>query len=207
MAAVSLLLNAESCSRVSGTAEYKSWGKSELIGPPKRVNTVEFVVDNQLGSWSEDAVGYGEGRRYSKDTGQEYVDNGGEVIEYLAGISNWPLLIKMLRPSRFEIWGRIGDKWRPKGAESVDHGYLLHLNRDTSPATAELFIDTTFSLPTRWTEIHPPGPTVGAKREVEIKGLHIPPEWKRLTGMDMSEKGEDLISSMVKDKKDDGLAF
>ena len=174
---------------MSGTAEYRSWGKGSLAGPPKRVDTVEFVVDNQTGRWSERNVKYYQERRYSTESGQEYVDNG-EEIDYLRGISNWPTLIKMLRPSKFEIWGRIGDKWNMKGAETTEHGYLMHLNRDSSPAVAELFIDTTFSLPLRWTEVHPLGPDSGAKKEVEVLGLHIPQEWKQLTGMDMSEQGE-----------------
>lgn len=156
---------------------------------------MHFSVDNGSGSWSEDVVKYGEGRRYSRESGQEYVDDGGEVVDYLSGVSEWPKLIKMLRPTKFEIWGRPGDKWRMTGAESTEHGYLLHLDRDTSSAVAELLIDTTFSLPLRWTEVHPLGPASGAKQEVEIKALHIPQEWKRLTGMDMSEEGEYMFGS------------
>lgn len=156
---------------------------------------MHFTVDNDSGRWSEDVVGYGEGRRYSKESGHEYVDDRGEVVDYLSGISEWPKLVKMLKPSKFEIWGRLGDKWRMTGAESTEHGYLLHLNRDRSPAVAELFVDTTFSLPLRWTEVHPLGPASGAKQEVEIKALHIPEEWKRLTGMGMSEKGEHQMGS------------
>lgn len=153
---------------------------------------MHFSVDNDSGSWSEVVKG-GEGRRYSRESGHEYVDDHGQVIDYLSGVSEWPKLVKMLRPSRFEIWGRPGDSWRM--TESTEHGYLLHLNRDTSLAVAELFIDTTFSLPLRWTEVHPLGPASGAKQEVEILGLHIPPERKRLTGMDMSEQGELMIGS------------
>ncbi|MBD0862609.1 hypothetical protein IA539_15515 [Gordonia sp. zg691] len=199
LAAISLLQNAEVCSRVSGTAEYRQWGKNDLTGPPKHVQTVHFSVDNESGSWSEDDVKYGGGRRFSRESGQEYVDHG-EVVDYLSGISEWPKLIKMLRPSKFEIWGRPGDKWRMTGAESTEHGYLLHLDRDTSPAVAELFIDTTFSLPIRWTEVHPIGPTARAKQEVEILALHIPREWKQLTGMDMSEQGELMVSFMVEER-------
>ncbi|MGW8812987.1 hypothetical protein [Gordonia terrae] len=191
MAAISLLLNAESCSRVSGTAEYRQWSKSDLTGPPIHIRTVHFSVDNETGGWSEDDPKFGEGRRYSTEAGQEYVDNG-KVVDYLSGVSEWPTLIKLLRPSKFKIWGRIGDDWRMTGAESTEHGYLMHLDRDTSQATAELFVDTTFSLPIRWTEVHPLGPTTAAKQQVEILALHIPQEWKRLTGMDMSEKGEDM---------------
>lgn len=50
-------------------------------------------------------------------------------------------------------------------------------------------------LPIRWTEVNQIRPDLGAKQEVEILGLHIPPEWKRLTGMDMSEEGELMIGS------------
>ena len=35
-------------------------------------------------------------------------------------------------------------------------------------------------------------PAAGAKIEVEILGLHIPLEWKQLTGMDLSEVGVDM---------------
>lgn len=151
---------------------------------------MHFTVDNESDRWSEKVVKNGEGRRYSKESGQEYFDERGEVIDYLSGISEWPKLVRMLKPSKFEIWGRLGDKWRMTGAESAEHGYLMHLDREESRSVAELFVDTTFSLPLRWTEVHPLGP---AKQEIEIKGLHIPVEWKRLTGMDMSEKGEHMF--------------
>ncbi|WP_152538075.1 hypothetical protein [Williamsia sp. D3] len=193
--AISLLLNTDSCSRVSGTAVYRMWGKRELhelTGPPKNIQTVEFVVDHELGTWSETVAGRREGRRYSKDTGQEYLDGAGNLIDDQPQISNWPLLIKMLNPTKFDIWGRPGDSWRMTGAESTEHGYLLHFGRDTSPATAELFIDAAhFSLPIRWSEIHPLGPSSAGKREIEITAIHVPDTWKRRMGIDMSEQGED----------------
>ena len=83
------------------------------------------------------------------------------------------------------------------GAESIEHGYLMHLNRDASTPVAELFISTTFSLPIRWTEVYPIGPEIGMKHEVEILALHIPREWKILTGMDMSEEGQDMIGDQL----------
>lgn len=159
-----------------------------------------FSVDNEAGTWSEDITKSGEGRRYSKESGHEYVDNDGKPIEYLSGVSNWPVLIKMLRPTHFEIWGRPGDKWKLSGAEPIEHGHLLHFGRDTSPAVAELFLDNTFSLPMRWTEVHPLGDRRGAKREVEIKAIHVPDAWKRRVGMDMSIEGELAVSSMVEDR-------
>lgn len=193
--AISLLQNTETCTRVSGTAEYRSWGKTDLTGPPKKVRTVEFFVDNELHSWSERTTRFGQTFRYNREAGQELVDDDGQLIppKPPSGFMHWPLLVKMLTPSRFPIWGRPGDAWKMRGAESTEHGYLMHLDRDTSPAEAQLFIDTTFSLPTRWTEIHQIRPDLGGRQEVEIVALHIPPEWKRLTGMDMSEEGEDMI--------------
>lgn len=196
LAAISLLLNTESCSRVSGTAAIKSWGKGDFSGPPKRVQTVQFVVDNISGSWSQIDERYGEGFRYSREFGHEFVDNG-DVVDYLSGLTNWPTQIKMFRPSKFEIWGRPDDKWRIAGAEVAENGYLLHLDRSISQAVAELFIDTTFSLPTHWTEIYPIGDNVGAKKEIEIQAIHVPVAWKEKMGMDMSEEGEDRISFMV----------
>ncbi|WP_043456125.1 hypothetical protein [Gordonia polyisoprenivorans] len=191
LVAISLLQNAEVCSRVSGTAQYRQWGKNDLTGSPRNIQTVHFSLDNESGRWTEDIVKYEERSRHSTESGQEDADQG-EVVDHLSEISEYPRLIKMLRPSKFEIWGRPGDKWKMVGAESIEHGYLLHLIRDTSPAEAELFIDTTFSLPIRWTEVHPMEPAAGAKIEVEILGLHIPLEWKQLTGMDLSEVGVDM---------------
>lgn len=190
--AISLLLNAESCSRVSGTAVYKSWGKGDLSGAPKRVDTVQFMVDNELHAWSERNTKFGETRRYSKDTGQELVGDNGALIppKPPSGFTHWPLLIKMLRPSRFGIWGRPDDRWRMTGAELTEYGHRVHFDRDESPASAELFIDAHFSLPIRWTEVYPLGPDLGAKSEVEIKAMHVPDTWKRKMGMDMSEQGE-----------------
>jgi hypothetical protein len=197
LSAISLLQNTETCTRISGTAEYRSWGKIDLAGPPKTMQRVEFVVDNELHSWSERNTKFRQTRRFTRNTGQELVDDSGQSIppKSPSGFAHWPLLIKILTPSRFPIWGRPGDKWQMRGAESTEHGYLMHLNRDTSPAVAELFIDTTFSLPTRWTEVIQIRPDLGAKQEVEILGLHIPPDWKRLTGMDMSDEGELMIGS------------
>ncbi|UPU40632.1 MULTISPECIES: hypothetical protein [Rhodococcus] len=194
LAAISLLQNTEKCARISGTAEYRRWPKNDIAGPPNRVDTVHFSIDNELGSWSQRDTKSAQTRRYSSGAGQELVDDDGQLIppKPPSGFDHWPLLIKMMTPSRFPIWGRPGDKWRMKGAESTEHGYLLHLNRDTSPAEAELYIDTTFSLPIRWTDTHQVRPDLGAKQEVEIVALHIPPEWKRLTGMDMSEEGQDM---------------
>ncbi|MFE0749961.1 hypothetical protein [Gordonia sp. NPDC058843] len=194
LAAISLLQNTGSCARISGTAEYRSWGKTDLTGPPTKVQTVEFFVDNELCSWSERTPKYGQTRRYTRNAGQELVDDSGQSIppKPPSGFAHWPLLVKMLKPNRFPIWGRPGDKWQMRGAELTEHGYLMHLDRDTSPAVAELFIDTTFSLPIRWTEVNQIRPDLGAKQEVEVLALHVPPEWKRLTGMDMSEEGEDM---------------
>ncbi|MFI8774891.1 hypothetical protein ACIGKQ_22400 [Gordonia sp. NPDC062954] len=193
LAAVSLLLNAESCSRVSGTAEYRSWGKEDLAGPPKRTNLVDFVVDHELGTWSERDVKSRDRRRYSRETGQELVDDNGQLIppKPPSEFNHWPLLIKLMRPTRFAIWGRPGDDWRMTGAESTQHGLLVHFDRSESSATAELFIDAHFSLPTRWTQVNVVGPNRGAKREVEIIAIHVPDAWKRKMGMDMSVEGED----------------
>jgi hypothetical protein len=198
--AISLLLNADSCSRVSGTAVYRNWGKrklDELSGPPKNIQTVEFVVDNELDTWSETIASRREGRRYSKDTRQEYLDSNGNVINDHPEISNWPLLIKMLNPTKFDIWGRPGDSWRMTGAETTEHGHLVHFDRGTSPATAELYIDAHFSLPIRWREVHPLGPTSAGKREVEIIGIHVPDTWKQKMGIDMTEQGELGIGAFV----------
>lgn len=151
-----------------------------------------FRVDNVLAQWSERPVGGTTETRYSRETGYEYVDNG-EVIDYMSGLNNWPRLVKMLKPRSFGIWGRPDDTWRMKGAEAVEHGYLMHLDRDDAPAVAELFIDTTFSLPVRWTETNQVRPDFGSKIEVDILGLHIPVEWKLRTGMDMSEEGEYMV--------------
>jgi hypothetical protein len=170
------------------------WGKrelSELTSPPKDMQTVEFVVDNERGTWSETIASRREGRRYSKDTRQEHLDSDGTVINDHSEISNWPLLIKMLHPTKFDIWGRPGDSWRMTGAEPTEYGHLLHLDRSTSPATAELYIDAHFSLPIRWSEVHPLGPASAEKREVEIIAMHVPDTWKRKMGIDMSEQGED----------------
>ncbi len=77
------------------------------------------------------------------------------------------------------------------GAESTEYGLLVHFDRSESSATAELFIDAHFSLPTRWTQVNVVGPKRGAKREVEIIAIHVPDTWKRKMGMDMSVEGED----------------
>lgn len=193
-----MLLDTESCPHLSGVAEYRQWAKDDLEGPPKHVYSVRFSVDNDADTWSEEITKSGEGRRYSRELGHQYVDNG-KVIEYLSGVTNWPVLIKMLRPTRFDIWGRPEDKWKILGAEPVEHGHLVHLGREASHAVAELFISDTFSLPMRWTEVHPLGSGHGAKREVEIEGIHVPEAWKRRVGMDMSEKGELGASSLVEE--------
>lgn len=204
LAAVSLLLNTESCSRVSGTAVYRRWKKDDLTGAPNSVETVEFVVDNELDSWSETHRSIGQTRRYSMDSGQDLVDVDGASIapKPSSDFDHWPLLIKMLRPVRFGIWGRPGDKWRMAGAEPEEHGILTRFVRDESPATAELFIDSHFSLPIRWTEVHPLGPdrNQGAKREVEITAIHVPKAWKRRMGIDMSEAGA-FEASFVSDEQ------
>ena len=170
-------------------------GKTDLAGPPIRVDRVEFFVDNELHSWSE-RTSRGQTRRYTQNTGQELVDDDGQLIppKPPSGFTHWPFLIKMLTPTKFPIWGRPGDEWHMKGAESTEHGYLMHLNRDDSPAVAELYIDARhFSLPIRWTQVNQIRPDFGAKQEVEIVALHIPPEWKRLNDIDMSEEGVDMI--------------
>ncbi len=80
-----------------------------------------------------------------------------------------------------------------KGAESTEHGYLLHLNRDTSPPQRRSCTSTPlFRYQSAGPILTKSGQISGAKQEVEIVALHIPPEWKRLTGMDMSEEGQDM---------------
>lgn len=199
LAAISVLLDTESCSRLSGTAEYKQWGRDDPMGSPKHVRTVHFSVDHQTGAWSEEIVPSGEGRRYSRESGYEYVDNG-KPIDYMPEVRELPTLVKILTPTRFEIWGRPGDKWKVSGAERIEHGYLLHFARDTSPAVAELFVSDLFALPVRWTETHTLGDGRQAKSEIEIKGIHVPEEWKRRVGMDSSVQGEDRISAMVENR-------
>ena len=193
LTAVGLLLDVQFCSRVSGTAVYRRGRKNDLTGSPSRVDTVEFVVDNESLSWSETDRKFGQTRRYSTNSGQELVGIDDSSIDPKppSEFEHWPLLIKVLRPTEFGIWGRPGDKWRMTGAESQKFGLLVSFIRDESPATAELFIDRYFSLPIRWTEVHPLGPdqNQGAKREVEIIALHVPDTWKRRTHMDMSEEG------------------
>ncbi|XGU20226.1 hypothetical protein ACETU7_04290 [Rhodococcus sp. 3Y1] len=78
-----------------------------------------------------------------------------------------------------------------KGAESTEHGYLLHLNRDTSPQRRSCTSTPLFA--TNPLDRYSPSQ---ARSRGETGGRDRGPahssEWKRLTGMDMSEEGQDM---------------